>query len=177
MRCHPLPPSRPRCPPAPAATTVASTALAAVCALAFAGCDSGKGTASVTVGTQRPSPTERTTSSPSEPSSQQPRTAAWPSEVRAAVGQPVIIRLPGTAGTGFTWQLSSTPCPELSMVFSQQLESSTDGRVGGPSEWVFTFSANSAGTCELAFVYHRPWERGVPPAESRTVKVIVTAPK
>lgn len=154
----------------------AAVTACAACVLAPAGCQSDKGMASVTVGTQRPDPTARSISSPSEPSSGQPRSPAWPSEVRAAVGQPVIIRLPGTAGTGYTWQVSSTPCPELSMVFSQQLETSTDGRVGGPSEWVFTFSANSAGTCELAFVYHRPWERGVPPAESRTVKVVVTAP-
>jgi inhibitor of cysteine peptidase len=100
----------------------------------------------------------------------------WPSEVQARVGQPVMFRLPGTAGTGYTWQLASGICPFLPLAFSQQLESSKDGRVGGPSEWVFTFTAEAPGTCAIAFIYHRPWERDVAPAETRTVTVTVVAP-
>ncbi len=99
--------------------------------------------------------------------------AQWPTEVQAKVGQPVIIRLPGTAGTGYTWQVSSPPCDFLPLAFSQQLESSKDGRVGGPSEWVFTFTPVGAGTCNMSFQYHRPWERGVAPADTRTVAVVV----
>lgn len=117
----------------------------------------------------------RQVSSPSEPASFAPRAGQWPSEVQAKVGQPVMIRLPGTAGTGYSWQLSSPLCPMLPLVFSQQIESSTDGRVGGPSEWVFTFAAEGPGTCNLSFQYHRPWERGVAPAETRTVAVKVVA--
>lgn len=131
--------------------------------------------ASVQVGIPRPTNTPRQVSSPSEPASFAPRAGQWPSEVQAKVGQPVMIRLPGTAGTGYTWQLSSPVCAFLPMVFSQQIESSTDGRVGGPSEWVFTFAAEGPGTCNLSFQYHRPWERGVAPAETRTVAVKVVA--
>jgi inhibitor of cysteine peptidase len=117
----------------------------------------------------------RQVSSPSEPASFAPRAGQWPSEVQARIGQPVMIRLPGTAGTGYTWQLSSPVCAFLPLAFSQQLESSTDGRVGGPSEWVFTFTAEGVGTCNLSFQYHRPWERGVAPVETRTVVVTVVA--
>lgn len=117
--------------------------------------------------------TPRQVSSPSEPAPVAPRAGQWPTEVQARIGQPVIIRLPGTAGTGYSWQLASPVCPFLPLAFSQQLESSTDGRVGGPSEWVFTFTAESAGTCNVSFQYHRPWERGVAPAETRSVAVTV----
>lgn len=115
-------------------------------------------------------------SSPSEPAPFAPRAGQWPAEVQATVGQPVIVRLPGTAGTGFMWQLASPPCALLPLAFSQQLETSKDGRVGGPSEWVFTFTADTAGTCNLTFQYLRPWERGVAPAETRTVTVTVVTP-
>ena len=115
-------------------------------------------------------------SSPSEPVSVGPRAGQWPSQAQARVGQPVMIRLPGTAGTGFTWQLASPVCEFLPMAFSQQLETSRDGRVGGPSEWVFTFTADGPGSCLLTFVYHRPWERGVAPAETRSLTVEVIRP-
>lgn len=137
-------------------------------ALVAAGCSAPR-EASVQVGTARQ------VSSPSEPAPVAPRAGQWPTEVQAKVGQPVIIRLPGTAGTGYTWQLASPMCPFLPLAFSQQLESSIDGRVGGPSEWVFTFTAESAGTCNVSFQYHRPWERGVAPAETRSVTVNVVA--
>ena len=87
-----------------------------------------------------------------------------------------MIRMPGTAGTGFTWQLASPVCDVLPLAFSQQLETSQDGRVGGPSEWVFTFTAGAPGSCPLTFVYHRPWERGVAPAETRSITVEVIGP-
>ena len=153
--------------PACAANAAAASLLAAA-ALHGAAC-SAQREGTVQVGTPRQ------VSSPSEPAPMAPRAGQWPTEVQAKVGQPVIIRLPGTAGTGYTWQLASPMCPFLPLAFSQQLESSTDGRVGGPSEWVFTFTAESAGTCNVSFQYHRPWERGVAPAETRSVAVIVVA--
>ena len=126
--------------------------------------------ASVQVGTPRQ------VSSPSEPAPVTPRAGQWPTEVQARVGQPVIFRLPGTAGTGYTWLLASPPCEALPLAYSQQLENSKDGRVGGPSEWVFTFTADSPGTCAVTFHYRRPWERGIAPAETRSVTVSVVAP-
>lgn len=142
---------------------------AAALALVAFGCNQSRD-GTVQVGTSRQ------VSSPSEPAPFGPRPAAWPSEVQAKVGQPVIIRLPGTAGTGFMWQVAPPLCDFLPLAFSQQLETSKDGRVGGPSEWVFTFTANAAGTCSLTFQYARPWERGVAPAETRSVTVTVSAP-
>ena len=153
----------------PMPMAAAARAAACVAAAAFAAACSAPREGNVQVGTPRQ------VSSPSEPASFAPRAGRWPSEVQARVGQPVMIRLPGTAGTGYTWQVSSPLCDFLPLVFSQQLESSTDGRVGGPSEWVFTFAAESVGTCNLSFQYHRPWERGVAPAETRTVAITVVA--
>lgn len=144
-------------------------ALAVAAAVLTCSC-SGTREGTVQVGTPRQ------VSSPSEPMRIGPRAGQWPAEVEARIGQPVMIRLPGTAGTGYMWQLSSPACEFLPLVFSQQLESSTDGRVGGPSEWVFTFAAQGAGTCNLSFQYSRPWERGVAPAETRSVSVKVVAP-
>lgn len=123
-----------------------------------------------------PQGTPRQVSSPSEPLSVGPRAGQWPSQAQARVGQPVVIRLPGTAGTGFGWQLASPECGFLPLAFSQQLESSQDGRVGGPSEWIFTFTADAPGSCPLVFVYHRPWERGVAPAETRSLTIEVVGP-
>jgi predicted secreted protein len=138
-----------------------------VVALVAAGCSASR-EGSVQVGTDRKV-------NSSEAALFGPR-AQWPTEVQAKVGQPVMIRLPGTAGTGYTWQVSSPLCEVLPLAFSQQLETSKDGRVGGPSEWVFTFTPVGAGTCSMSFQYHRPWERGVAPADTRTVTVVVVAP-
>jgi predicted secreted protein len=145
-----------------------ATSLAAATLLGAACSASREGT--VQVGTARQ------VSSPSEPLPSAPRAGQWPTDVQARVGQPVIIRLPGTAGTGYTWQLSSPVCDNLPLAFSQQIGSSTDGRVGGPAEWIFTFTPERAGSCALSFQYHRPWERGVAPAETRSVTVTVVAP-
>jgi predicted secreted protein len=148
------------------AMTIARGSLLAIAALAAACSQAPQ--ASVQVGTPRQ------VSSPAEPLLGAPRASQWPAEVEARVGQPVIFRLPGTAGTGYMWQLVTPVCDALPLAFSQQLESSTDGRVGGPSMWVFTFTAEAAGACAMTFHYHRPWERGVAPAETRSVTVNIT---
>ncbi|MBU3728666.1 MAG: hypothetical protein FGM37_05385 [Phycisphaerales bacterium] len=148
---------------------LAVAAGAAVTSLIVTGCSQPRAT-------PQPEGTPRQVSSPSEPVSVAPRAGQWPSQVQARVGQPVMIRMPGTAGTGFTWQLASPVCDVLPLAFSQQLETSKDGRVGGPSEWVFTFTAGAPGSCPLTFVYHRPWERGVAPAETRSITVEVIGP-
>jgi predicted secreted protein len=145
---------------------MAAIAVAAVVAIVAAACSASR-EGSVQVGTDRQV-------NSSEAALFGPR-AQWPTEVQAKVGQPVMIRLPGTAGTGYTWQVSSPLCDFLPLAFSQQLENSKDGRVGGPSEWVFTFTPVGAGTCNMSFVYHRAWERGVAPADTRTVAVVVVA--
>lgn len=154
--------------PAPGRASPGAIPVAAAAALLAASCSASR-EGSVQVGTAR-----QVNSSP-EPALLGPR-PQWPAEVQAMIGQPVIIRLPGTAGTGYAWQVASPLCDFLPLAFSQQLETSTDGRVGGPSEWVFTLTPVGAGTCTMTFHYHRPWERGVAPAETRTVAITVVAP-
>lgn len=90
-----------------------------------------------------------------------------------AKGDPLIVKLPGTAGTGYSWKVAKNKEEVLATDGEPEVKSNEKDEkiVGGRQTWIFRFKAAAAGTSELEVTYQRPWEKDTPPA--RTFKATV----
>jgi inhibitor of cysteine peptidase len=89
-----------------------------------------------------------------------------------------VITLASNPSTGYSWTVSGVPD---SAVLSQDGDityAATNPDVvmpgSGGSETV-RFTATAAGTTTIVLDYRRPWETDVPPVETVTIDVTVTA--
>jgi inhibitor of cysteine peptidase len=103
-------------------------------------------------------------------------TASGP--VSLKVGQTLVVTLPSNPSTGYSWTVSGAPD---SAVLTQEGDitytpSNPDVVMpgSGGSETV-RFTATAAGTTKLVLDYRRPWETDVPPVDTVTIDVTVTA--
>ena len=76
-------------------------------------------------------------------------------EASVAVGERLVVRLPGSAGTGYSWKLEGDAGPELALV-DQRIEAKTGRVLGGAQMQAFEFEANAVGEKELTFNYGGP---------------------
>jgi inhibitor of cysteine peptidase len=92
--------------------------------------------------------------------------------VALRVGQALEVRLPANPSTGYSWsQLDGDPAvlePMGAATFEPQRQAPG---AGGTS--TMTYRAVGAGETVLKLIYHRPWERGVPPAKTFETRVVV----
>lgn len=95
------------------------------------------------------------------------------SQVEAAVGQQIVIRLEGNPTTGYTWEPQDLDTSLVEQVGETEFKSSSPGLVGAGGTQTLTFQALAAGTTELTLVYHRPWEEGVAPIETFTIRLTI----
>jgi predicted secreted protein len=74
-------------------------------------------------------------------------------DISIAAGDRVVVELPETAGTGYTWQVARLP--EGGRLVDEHYEHpGTD--IGGSSQHVFVFDPGEGG--ELRLRHLRPWE-------------------
>ena len=99
--------------------------------------------------------------------------AAGVEEIRALVGKEFSITLPANRTTGYSWRLATKLDPATLTLISTTYNASTSGRVGASGEEVWTFSAPTKGTTQLAFEYVRPFEKDAPPAKTAKFSVVV----
>lgn len=88
-------------------------------------------------------------------------------------GEKFLISLDSNPTTGYSWQLAK-PLDEkiIRLVSSKYKAPKTElVGVGGRESW--TFKALGRGKTKIIFVYARPWEKGIPPAEEKAVDIIV----
>ena len=90
-------------------------------------------------------------------------------EIDVTVPEEFEISLPETRTAGYRWQAKHSADPVVRLLEENSLPN-TSG-VGGTGRHVWRFQAVSAGTAELEFHYHRPWEASVGPA--RTFRAMV----
>ena len=90
---------------------------------------------------------------------------------RVAIGQLLVVRLPGNAGNGYQWFIDGDPTPEL-ILSGRKMESVA--MPGGPLTTIFTYTAESPGTVTLKAKYIRTWEKDRPPARTYVLTVTVT---
>lgn len=83
--------------------------------------------------------------------------------ISVLAGQPVEVRLPVQAGTGFSWQVQQAADSSLKV---ETLPAKPAAGPGGATEQVMRVVTKQSRKYELVFHYVRPWEKDVPPAQS-----------
>lgn len=87
------------------------------------------------------------------------------------VGDTLKLFLEGNPTTGYFWRLhgrenSLLHCMEQSFASSSAL-------CGAGGLFTLRFLAESEGSEQLFFVYERPWEKDVPPAQTFSVSIMI----
>ena len=91
-----------------------------------------------------------------------------------AVGQHFAVVLNSDRTTGFSWALSEDFTRQTAVeLVSHQYVPSPVGRVGAGGKECWIFRAVHPGTVTITLNYARPWEHGVPPAETAPFEVTV----
>ena len=90
------------------------------------------------------------------------------------VGVQFAVRLKGTPGTGFGWELADRPAGLVKTLAEKPaFEACPDGQtgasLGAPACQVFRFETTRPGTGRLRLQYRRPWEKDVPPRKTFTI--------
>lgn len=98
--------------------------------------------------------------------------------VETEKGKLIEVRLAGSMGTGYSWQLLNEPHKDLAFTMEKEpeifpLSSNREDITGGPDETVFLLKAMETGKAKLRFVYIRIWEQDKPPAKEFSVDVDV----
>jgi inhibitor of cysteine peptidase len=92
--------------------------------------------------------------------------------VALLVGQGTQVQLPANPSTGYSWSQVAGDAKVIEPVgaaaFSPQREAPG---AGGTS--TLTYRAVGAGETVLKLIYHRPWERDVPPVKTFETRVVV----
>lgn len=89
------------------------------------------------------------------------------------VGGELEITLSGNMTTGFRWEVSSGNNHMLRLSGEPEVETLSDA-LGSESKITLHFEAMAAGQTELNLIYHRPFEKDVPPAKTFDVLVKVS---
>lgn len=94
-------------------------------------------------------------------------------KVTVPKGGTLVVKLPITTGTGFTWVIAKSNPDQLKPIAKATIEKPEQPLPGANAIQVFRFDAASAGTSELTLEYKRPFEKDKPPAKTYrlTVKV------
>jgi predicted secreted protein len=74
--------------------------------------------------------------------------------VEVAAGDRLVVALPETAGTGYTWEVEELP--PGSRVVEERYEQSEEGGIGGASAHIFVVETAQGG--RLSLRHGRPWE-------------------
>ena len=87
------------------------------------------------------------------------------SQVRATVGNTLIVRLATKPGTNDSWQVVKNNSEQLASLGNPVLEQT------GNQYKVFCFHGQSLGSSLLEFHYNRPWEKDQPPLNTYKLNV------
>ena len=94
-------------------------------------------------------------------------------EIKAKVGEVIVIEIEGNATTGYRWD--EVPGRSDSVLESQGHEYKTRelpvGMVGYGDKAFFRYLVKAPGKTEIVLAYTRPWEKDVPPAQTFNVKI------
>lgn len=96
-------------------------------------------------------------------------------QVMVKQGQLINLRLEANPTTGFGWEVSQVDAQILAQQGEKAYEEASQSKpVSGGGGWeVFHFNAQQKGETTLALIYHRAWEKDVPPVKVYQVKITV----
>lgn len=87
-------------------------------------------------------------------------------------GQEFVIALTANPSTGYSWQADKNP--KVKYLDSTQVNGSTQA-IGAPGAQQLKFKAVESGKTTLELVYYRPFEGGIPPAETTSFDVVISS--
>lgn len=85
-------------------------------------------------------------------------------------GDAIQVLLEGTGGTGYWWYVLNLDKSHLQLL-SEDTQTASDGRVGGPVVGAWNFRATQPGTTEIRLDYYRSWEGSARAIDHFTVKL------
>ena len=87
-------------------------------------------------------------------------------------GDTLVVSLEGNITTGFNWEMAAPGPANLKQIGEPEV-TPTSGLVGASGTIVLKFSAVQTGQATLKLIYHRAWEKEVPPEKTYEVTVVV----
>ncbi|MCK9196189.1 MAG: protease inhibitor I42 family protein [Syntrophales bacterium] len=96
------------------------------------------------------------------------------SEVNTKVDYVVVATLPSNPTTGYRWELMKPLAEGIVRFARRTYHPPQTGLVGAGGQEVLIFRTAGLGETEIALGYLRPWEKGVPPVSSRTIRLKVS---
>lgn len=90
-------------------------------------------------------------------------------------GDRLVVRLPANPSTGYVWTVRSAARPVLAAVGRAFVPPADRSRVGAPGTAVLRYRVAAVGRATLRLAYVRPWEHGVAPARTFTLRVVARA--
>ena len=98
--------------------------------------------------------------------------------VSLQVGQTLVVTLASNPSTGYSWAISTVPDAAVITQDGEITYAASNPDVvmpGSGGTETARFTAVAAGTTTVVLDYRRPWETDVPPVETVTLVVTVTA--
>jgi len=87
------------------------------------------------------------------------------SSVTLEKGQQMVLKLASNPTTGFDWEIVGLDTAILQQV--GEVEYKSDSLlIGSGGENTWTFEAVASGQTHLQLIYHRNWEKDIPPVET-----------
>jgi inhibitor of cysteine peptidase len=94
------------------------------------------------------------------------------STVELRVGDTMEVVLDGNPTTGFSWETAAVDASVLKQLGDPGFQPDTS-LLGSGGKFTFRFEAVGSGQTLVRLIYHRPWEKNVPPEKTFEVTVIV----
>ena len=90
-------------------------------------------------------------------------------------GDTMVVTLDGNVTTGYTWETTQDSSKDISILKQVGTVEQTpnSNKMGAPGQVVLKFQAVKTGQEKLTLVYHRPFEKDVPPLKTYSVGVTV----
>ncbi|MFZ4517906.1 MAG: protease inhibitor I42 family protein [Microthrixaceae bacterium] len=99
-------------------------------------------------------------------------TASGP--VQLKVGGRATIELTANPTTGYQWEPAAAPDTAVFRIVSDTYQAPDTSRVGAAGTQKVVVEGVAPGSATLTLIYVRPWETGVPPAETATFPITVS---
>jgi len=92
--------------------------------------------------------------------------------VQLPVGGTLEVVLEGNPTTGYLWEAAAGDTAIIRQVGEAQFKPDTSA-IGSPGKMTLRFTGVAAGQTALKLIYHRPFEKNVPPVKTFEVTVVV----
>ncbi len=88
-------------------------------------------------------------------------------------GETLVIELPANPSTGYAWEVADLDTALLEPVGETEFiqEKSDEDLVGAPEIQIIRLKAITSGKTTLRLIYHRSFEQGVEPLETKWLEI------